>query len=386
MKTLRLFISLHWVASLLLLFSACSIHSTRSEGKDDIFDTLQSFTLPILKIESDQSRMFYTYYGEKHQPVLVRTNQRSATQTIYDYATKKLIDTHYWKNDSITGLRPISVGIDTIFSFMDGSGSYVSCRIGDRYYKESIPMRPIPGRIEQKPASYQPYVIVNDKWYFVCSRLGEYPEGMKSGKERFPLLELEKDMSHYRHFGEYPELYAHNNMGTTSQHWTPKISRSSDNQHVIVGFSATPDIYIYEPSTDQGRWVTAKSAYVDSIPLPFTSLDRNYFVQSESYYEFAQHSHYDQIIYDQWRNVYYRFVGLGLNDRSIEYRPFIFNLKKFVIMVMDTSFNVIGEQPIGDGYNMYHYFVTPDGLFIESKDSNETKATFTCFKLKDNKL
>ena len=47
-------------------------------------------------------------------------------------------------------------------------------------------MRPIPGRIEQKPNSYQPYVIVNDKWYFVCSRLGEYPEGMKSGKERFP--------------------------------------------------------------------------------------------------------------------------------------------------------------------------------------------------------
>lgn len=354
-------------------------------NNDIIFDTSKKIVLSLGDEDSQNARVLYTYYGEDQKPVLVRTNNKSYSQTIYDYETKSLIDTHYWRGDSISGNLVVSNGIDTIFSFTDGSRSHFSSKIGGNYYKKRLPITVKPGRIEQRPSNIKPFSLINGKWYFTCSRLGEYPEEMKSGKDRLPLFELDTDMIHCRYFGEYPELYAHNNMGTVSAHWAPYMCSPSDNRRVIVGFTATPDMYVYDPSTDQAKWVTAKSRYVDSIPLPLTAKGRDYFSDSESYYEFAQYSHYGQIIYDRWRDVYYRFVGLGLNNRKLKYHPFIEDDKAFVIMVLDKSLNVIDEQFIGDKYIMYIYFITPEGLFIQNKGSNKKRITYNCFKLINSK-
>ena len=123
--------------------------------------------------------------------------------------------------------------------------------------------------------------------------------------------------------------------------------------------------------------------YADTIPLPLTEKGRDYFIESDSYYYYAQYSHYGPISYDPWKKIYYRFVGIGLNDWDLEPSPRLQTQKKWSVMVFDTSFRKLGEQYLGDAYHVDYHFVSPDGLFILNKGKNEDVAEYTLFKYKD---
>ena len=86
------------------------------------------------------------------------------------------------------------------------------------------------------------------------------------------------------------------------------------------------------------------------------------------------------IRFDKWRNIYYRFVGIGLDDLTLDSDPLLQNRKSWSIMVFDESFNKLGEQYIGDSYVIDQHFVSPDGLYILNKDKNEDIAVYTLFQ------
>ena len=205
---------------------------------------------------------------------------------------------------------------------------------------------------------------------------------MKSGKDRFPLLEVDLKTKNYSFVGAYPDVYASNNMGTIN-YWIPELCRGKNDGEILVGFKASPEILVYSPSTGESRFECVKSVYADSIPLPFTAKGRDYFSDSESYYYFAQYSHYGPISYDPWKKIYYRFVGIGLDDWDLEPNPHLQGQKKWSVMVFDTSFRKLCEQYLGDAYHVDYHFVSPDGLFILNKGKNEDVAEYTLFKYKD---
>ena len=191
-------------------------------------------------------------------------------------------------------------------------------------------------------------------------------------------LEFDSNNNRGRFVGEYPDVYAHNNMGTLN-YWVPDLCREKNDGEVLVGFKASSEMLVYSPTTGESRFESVKSVYADTIPLPLTEKGRDYFIESDSYYYYAQYSHYGPISYDPWKKIYYRFVGIGLNDWELEPSPQLQNRKKWSVMVFDASFRKLGEQYLGDAYRVLAHFVSPDGLYLLNKGKEKGVAEYTLF-------
>ena len=318
------------------------------------------------------------YYENNGKACLIQSNNKLKMARAYDYFSGKKLGE--MKTGRIDG-ELFAYNLDSVFLFVGGKGKSIISVFRNNQVKEiKIPVKERIGHVEQHPkCRFDGGIYLNGKWYFPCFRLGELPDKMKSGKDRFPLLELDVEKGKYRFIGAYPGIYAHNNMGSTN-YWYPNICRGHNMKEVVVGFDASPQLLVYSPITGESRFESVKSVYADTIPLPLTEKGRDYFSESESSYYYAQYAHYGAISYDPWRNIYYRFVGIGLNDWSLEPSILLPNRKKWSVMVFDESFRKLGEQYLGDKYNVPYHFVSPDGLYILNKDGDENVANYSLFK------
>ena len=100
---------------------------------------------------------------------------------------------------------------------------------------------------------------------------------------------------------------------------------------------------------------------------------------------------YCHIMYDKYRDVYYRFAEMPYELQPDE-SPFDDPKgREFSVIVFDKDFNIIGETKFpGNKYFYKMSFVGRDGLYISENnlanpDFDENKLVFACFKLKDVK-
>lgn len=315
------------------------------------------------------------YYEKDGKAYLIQGNEKQKMIRLYDYHSgEKVFDADI---KDING-EFFAYNTDTAFIISGKRNKATIYEWTKGEIKETeISVSVKKGDVEQYPrCRWNGGVLVEGKWYFSCYRLGEYPDEMKSGKERFPLLEFDSNNNRSRFVGEYPDMYAHNNMGTLN-YWVPELCRGVGNGEILVGFKASPDILVYSPATGNSRFESVKSIYADTIPLPLTEKGRTFFQESASYYYYAQYSHYGAISYDPWRKLYYRFVGIGLYDWDLEPSPLLQNRKSWSVMVFDTSFRKLGEQYLGKDYNVNYHFVSPEGLYVLKDDKNENVANYS---------
>jgi len=104
-------------------------------------------------------------------------------------------------------------------------------------------------------------------------------------------------------------------------------------------------------------------------------------------------SHYESIIYDHYRNIYYRFAYPTLNVNSEQKLSDLrFASNEFVIMVLDENLNIITERYFEGGtYLPNNIFITEEGLYISinhprSKWNEENKMSFELLSLTNNKI
>lgn len=318
------------------------------------------------------------YYEQDGKSYLVQCNDRMRTIAVYDYATGKKVNGKD-VGQLLPGGELFAHNNDTIISAIDANPSIVSFYSSGNQSTMNVPVAVNKHHIEQFPRCFpEGAIFMNRKWYLSCYRLGEYPELMDKGKDRFPVLEVDFQENKWEFIGEYPNLYAQNNMGSLN-YWVPFICGNPKENELLIGYSASPDIQVYSVKDRTSKFVSIKSMYADTIPLPLTKKGRDYFSDADSYYYFAQYSHYGPVCYDSWKELYYRFVGIGLNDWNLDKSPLLQNQKKWSIMIFDHSFKKIGEKFIGDKYNIIYHFVSPEGLYILNKDKNEDIATYSLF-------
>lgn len=318
------------------------------------------------------------YYEGGSKSYLVQGNESQKMIRVYDYTSGKKLQT---VDVDMRDGEFFAYNLDTAFVISKGK-SNVRILTWNKGEKATITVSVTVKKhqVEQYPrCRLNGASFAGGKWFFPCYRIGEYPAEMMTGKERFPLLAVDLETNSYEYVGAYPEVYASNNMGTLN-YWVPEICRGLNNGSVVVGFRASSEIMIYSPETKEMRFESVKSVYADTIPLPLTEKGRNYFNEQDSYYYYAQYSHYGAMSYDPWKKVYYRFVGIGLNDWDLKPSPYLQEQKKWSVMVFDTNFRKLGEQYLGDLYNVNYHFVSPDGLFVLNNDKNEDVANYTLLK------
>ncbi len=98
---------------------------------------------------------------------------------------------------------------------------------------------------------------------------------------------------------------------------------------------------------------------------------------------YATNPSYLSIVYDRYRDVYYRFAQQPVKEYDDE-KDNCYH-KPFSIIILDNSFNIIGEKKMEmEEYinSPYIYFVTKEGLHLCHESDNEDEIKFTVYKLK----
>ena len=102
---------------------------------------------------------------------------------------------------------------------------------------------------------------------------------------------------------------------------------------------------------------------------------------------------YWHLMYDKYRDVYYRFAEMPceLADNEDPYDNFAPRAREFSVIVLNKDFRIIGETKFpGKRYFYKMSFVGRDGLYISENnlanpEFDENKLVFACFKLEDIK-
>ena len=136
----------------------------------------------------------------------------------------------------------------------------------------------------------------------------------------------------------------------------------------------------------QVRWYNGKSRYLKSMRPKVYEADGFDWLR-----EATENPAYHNIMYDKYRDVYYRIVELPYELKQNE-SPFDTPKgREFSIIIFDKDLNIIGETKFpGNKYLYKMSFVGRDGLYISENnlanpEFDEDKLVFACFKLEDLK-
>ena len=135
------------------------------------------------------------------------------------------------------------------------------------------------------------------------------------------------------------------------------------------------------------RWYNGKSRYMESIrPILYEASGG---IQSLA--KLKERGKYHNLMYDRYRDVYYRIAELPYEFKQNE-SPFDDPRgREFSIIIFDKDLNIIGETKFpGNKYFYKMSFVGRDGLYISENnlanpEFDEDKLVFACFKLEDIK-
>ena len=136
------------------------------------------------------------------------------------------------------------------------------------------------------------------------------------------------------------------------------------------------------------KWFNGKSRYLDK------NLNIRLAEASDGLKEFAalkQSGHYFHLMYDKYRDIYYRFVEHPCKPARNESPLDDPKAREFSVIIFDKDFRIIGETKFpGNKYQNKMSFVGRDGLYISENnlanpDFDENKLVFACFKLEDIK-
>ena len=108
----------------------------------------------------------------------------------------------------------------------------------------------------------------------------------------------------------------------------------------------------------------AKSKYLDNVTV-FRSNEEDFqrMVKAQ-----CEHASYGKIVYDKYRDVYYRFAypPCDASDYSGDYVELLRSGRKsFAILILDNQLNVVGETSFpAYTYNSNLSFILEDGLYV----------------------
>ena len=111
----------------------------------------------------------------------------------------------------------------------------------------------------------------------------------------------------------------------------------------------------------------------------------------QAIFEVKEEGYYYHIMYDKYRDVYYRFVDHPCEQAAEDMYSHIPRSREFSVIIFNKDLRIIGETKFsGNKYDNRMSFVGRDGLYISENnlanpEFDEDKLVFACFKLEDIK-
>jgi hypothetical protein len=163
---------------------------------------------------------------------------------------------------------------------------------------------------------------------------------------------------------------------------------TSDDQ-LVSNFSFDPNLYVYDlRSNSIVKSISIPSKHFHHIPIWRAEYDKTDNSDQDFY---IQNPSYKSILYDKWRDVYYRFAERGVELKDVEGNFNTWYDKKPSIIILNSEFEIIGETDLPQSiYRISDAIVGKDGLYVATNNDknpnyNENVLTFHVYELSDTK-
>lgn len=161
----------------------------------------------------------------------------------------------------------------------------------------------------------------------------------------------------------FPPLIDHKDFGTVGA-FGADYSCCYDGERFIYSFIADEDLYITSSAHKEIVKKKARSKYIDNVEV-FRSDEDDFQKMLKAQ---CEHASYGKMLYDKYRDVYYRFVypSCEIDDYAGDYLDLYRSGKKmFSVMILDKQLNIVGETTFPSyTYNSNLAFILEDGLYI----------------------
>ncbi len=353
----------------------------KNEVQDETYFTHNKpFSYQIKRMASfplDKNTTNHVYYSEYDQETEILSLLNENTNSIYryNYRTGDYLETidlsHWGLNKQVQG-----------FHFC-----------GDTVYVYSYPLHVLYEIVrDEKCADYNEYQISHDArslnptpflsslspmrkigriMLFTGLLSGETPH--ETSSNRPSVIRFDFNTRNTSFAVNYPKVYQKGNWGGGLFYRLPYYDLDSNGQ-MVISFPASDSLIVYNPETNQSKSYYAGREKSDPIH-PFRKNKNNSFPENVLYKWYLKTPSYENILFDQFRGVYYRLLKL---PQTIPYNQYEGTQKPIVVLIFNQSFELLGEcfLPVEMRVITNNAFVTKTGLSLQVKSDNEDILSF----------
>ncbi len=179
---------------------------------------------------------------------------------------------------------------------------------------------------------------------------------------------------------DFPSLFLHDGKPWSNYYSNFYYCINFSKNSILYSFAAYENIIESNLSFVPTKEHLAQSQFIDKIRV-----DNNPYSDDtpfpKAFFFYGQQPSYGAIIYDQYREVYYRFATYPQKKTIKNKEVFI---GKNTIIILDKNLKKIGKIEMDSVYKN-NCFVTPQGLFIQHHTDIENQSVFERYDLDDGK-
>lgn len=343
-----------------------------------------SFSLDSLSLELDSVTVNIIHYCQyipdfRGRSCLSFLNENTNSIYFYDFQTKSLLHKIDLSDLEIQkSLQGYLYSDDRVYtySYSDASLTCIdcnskqilfSCRLYNNYFDPQKPFfTPKPF-----PLTCMPIKSIGNT--IVLSGMVAGESMLENSKNRPVITLFDLYTKEISHVINYPSIYQEANWGGGLS-FRSAYYDINKKEEIVVSFPAYDEIVSYSMRKGIEQHHHAGSSKVKKI-RPFTN-KRNVFGDSEKLWEwYLKTSSYENILYDEYRHLYYRFVKLPQNSA---YNPKVGTQKPTIIIVLDESYSYVGELLLPNNmiFVTSNSFVSRMGICIQKREKNEDLISF----------
>lgn len=384
----------HTLLIIISILSLCSCQTKKEQSTDPYNVELvesKKITLPIEDKKDFLSRSIFQFEEDGKEFLSFGTFERKRQYELILFDLEKE-DVHkripltYEALPAITGLKSLNGSQSFLtfrhnrfrFSIIDGEGKMLkdfSTEPRDNMFICSL------GGISY---CYMPSFVIDSVLYFSASL--QYREGgIKTHHwKEFPLftsLDLRNgDIDWYMN---YPSIFDHD-VENPAGGYEFTYDYNYQQNRLVCSFIGYDSLMVTD-DLHHMRWIDGKSRYLESR-RPYVPESGN---PEQTFTKLKEMGGYLHLMYDKYRDVYYRFVEHPCKLGFGEYWMNDPKAREFSIIIFDKDLNIIGETKFpGNKYFNKMSFIGRDGLYISENnwanpDFDKHKLVFACFKLEN---
>jgi len=325
------------------------------------------------------------YYVDKSVAYLIFLNAGNNALDFYDMHSRGYKFSYGFKNILKSASGFYVHNMDSIFLYSDPKKEFILSNLKGTIKQFSIKQAAFRHNVlSASPIinASHPVFVINGNLIYSGYKFGEVKKVDQLPRYYSASLNLKSGI--VTDFNRYPIIYDNYNWG--GRHLRqPYVDYNPKKKIFVSSLPIMHNLII----TDQANYSTTQiyggSNNVENIPPMKDAI--TYLSNREDDVKATAHFYlndsYRNIIYDRFRDIYYRVVEYASEKSKIDDDGA--GEKRDAIIILDNDLKIKGETSLNKGISIWTYFVSEDGLcLLNTNFNNENYAVFSVYKISKN--